>query len=151
MEVEFRDGTTLCLREQIIREANKRIESLGFLRESGGILLGRQFLQEEAYELDKMTYPGKRDIRRRFWFIRSKESANSIIRKTWLDSGGEQNYIGEWHTHNEAVPRPSSEDRRLLKSVVLDASCPLDRVFMIIVGNAGKVFIGMAYADGSGE
>ena len=61
------------------------------------------------------------------------------------------NYVGEWHTHDEPLPRPSQADRKLIEQIVNDRSLRFDKVFMLIVGNGGAAFVGMASPDSGGS
>lgn len=74
------------------------------------------------------------DKRSRFGFIRSKHEHQSIITDTWKDSGGIENYMGEWHTHAEDIPLSSKIGLGLIKEIRLAGSCLFNKVFMIIVG-----------------
>lgn len=57
-----------------------------------------------------------------------------MLQKIWEQSKGTCNYIGEWHTHPEPIPYPSSHDfsqwRKIMKKTVLDYSS----IIFIIVG-----------------
>lgn len=151
MIVSFSDGTSLRIPSQIVRAINERLARDGFNLESGGVLLGTRDANLPKYEVADLTFLGKLDRRGHFRFLRSKRSANKAIRRSWAQSGGRVNYVGEWHTHDEPVPRPSATDRRLMKSIVRDQSCRYDRVFMLIVGNDGMAFVGMTHSDSEGK
>ena len=69
--------------------------------------------------------------------------ANKLINSAWRKSKGTVNYLGEWHTHNESKPVPSKTDKSLMLQVVEDSSCPFTRAFMLIIGNAGEVYVGV--------
>jgi integrative and conjugative element protein (TIGR02256 family) len=79
-------------------------------REAGGILLG--FYRGPHVQIMHCTSPRAGD--RRFWnlFDRSDPGHQSEAIRRWRDSGRTMTYVGEWHTHPEAVPTPSLVDRR---------------------------------------
>ena len=76
-------------------------------------------------------------------FVRSSKHAQKTINKLWSESGGIVNYLGEWHTHNEKVPIPSLIDKALLKQIYIEQSNPFNYYFMFILGNDGKLFVGV--------
>ncbi|MEG7359517.1 Mov34/MPN/PAD-1 family protein [Pseudomonas citronellolis] len=45
-----------------------------------------------------------------FWDRRSTHRHHSVAKLRWAESNGMIRYIGEWHTHPQAYPRPSSTD-----------------------------------------
>jgi len=102
--------------------------------EAGGVLLGRFILNSEDIVVDDITIPHKKDKRTRHCFIRNKHSHQLEILKRWKESNGTCNYLGEWHTHPEPNPQPSSNDlkdwQRILKQTRFDA----ESLFFVIVG-----------------
>ena len=149
--VEFDDGAILTISETVVNEISKHMAKKGFRLESGGILLGCQVDGELLFDLTAASMPSKFDVSRRYSFLRKMRPANKLIAATWDKTGGVVNYIGEWHTHDESLPIPSATDRKLMRQVVEDGSCLLDRAFMVIVGNAGQAFVGAVNPhDGNG-
>ena len=63
-----------------------------------------------------------------------KVNHQRIVTKKWIKSKGTCNYLGEWHTHPEAVPTPSfidvSEWKRQLRASKFDD----DYLYFIIAG-----------------
>ena len=151
MDIRFSDGTILSIPPGIVRSVSGYLDDTGFSRESGGILLGMRDEAKPSFVLVSTTFPGMLDRRRPFHFVRSKVAANRAIRRAWSQSGGKVNYIGEWHTHNEPAPTPSSTDGKLVRAVIRDGSCPFDRVFMLIIGNDGEAFLNMASTEAGGS
>jgi len=102
--------------------------------ENGGILLGRFILESDDIIVDRITTTMKRDRSSRFRFLRSIFGHQQIADADWQKSGGTTNYLGEWHTHPEPYPLPSSVDlnnwRKLLKKSKYDS----DYLFFVIVG-----------------
>lgn len=102
--------------------------------EAGGVLLGRHLLGVPHIVVDEVTTPTKGDAQSRTAFHRSQRPHQQVIDARWATSGGTCQYLGEWHTHPEAVPRASSVDmadwRRRLREDVFDAATLL----FVIVG-----------------
>jgi integrative and conjugative element protein (TIGR02256 family) len=103
-------------------------------KEAGGILLGRYIIDCQDVVVDEATAPTRSDRRTRFTFHRDAISHQRIIDERWHASRGRFHYLGEWHTHPETSPTPSSVDladwRRRLRTDRFDANSLL----FIIVG-----------------
>jgi len=112
--------------------------------ESGGILLGKKDIDDDTYYITNITTPTIFDKARMFSFVRSFKIAQVHINRFWKKSNGIVNYLGEWHTHNEKIPTPSSTDRRLLRQIYNDESNCFQYYFMLILGNEGEAFVGVA-------
>lgn len=78
--------------------------------ESGGVLIGRKLKDSPDWVIDKVSTPQDSDMRKRFWFFRSKNPHQKAIDTAWKESGGTLGYLGEWHTHPEPHPSPSHID-----------------------------------------
>ncbi|WP_176527971.1 Mov34/MPN/PAD-1 family protein [Bacillus sp. AFS077874] len=100
--------------------------------ESGGILLGKVY--KDVIVVDKISAPSKEDKSGRFHFERNVEKAQEIIKNEWKDSNGERIYLGEWHTHPENMPSPSSDDKKLIKNMLKDSIMEIDFLLMLIIG-----------------
>lgn len=78
--------------------------------EAGGVLVGRHLLNDRDIVVDGVTVPQIGDRRKRFSFFRSPQKHQAALDLAWQVSEGTQTYLGEWHTHPEAVPKPSPTD-----------------------------------------
>jgi len=91
-------------------------------RESGGVMMGRFIKDCKDLVIDKVTQPMDGDRQSRYGFKRLSPLHQEILDKEWMASKGTCNYLGEWHTHPEDDPTPSSVDindwkRKLRKDV----------------------------------
>ncbi|MEZ0186066.1 MAG: Mov34/MPN/PAD-1 family protein [Candidatus Reddybacter sp.] len=86
----------------------------GQKQEAGGVLLGSY--RGDHIDVIDATLPGLNDYRSRTGFVRRDQSHQNIAEKHWIQSGGAITYIGEWHTHPEALPIPSVIDVREWKN-----------------------------------
>lgn len=79
-------------------------------KEAGGILIGSY--RGPHVEVLHCTTPLHAD--RRFWnlFDRKDLGHRDEALRHWHDSGRTITLVGEWHTHPESKPLPSSLDRR---------------------------------------
>ena len=68
------------------------------------------------------------------FFWRDKEPAHHTVDAVWKASRQSQNYLGEWHTHPENDPTPSSTDIKIWKKIVRQAIYEWEGLFFVIVG-----------------
>ena len=134
MRFEINTESTLEIKKNILNIFNRHIQKKYNQTESGGILLGRLINCSKDVIVDFASEPSKKDTRRRFFFFRKKEPAQSIVNKRWSDSEGTQIYLGEWHTHPECDPIPSSHDLENWRKIYREAKYEQDFLLFIIVG-----------------
>ncbi|MRX71957.1 hypothetical protein GJU40_07195 [Bacillus lacus] len=103
-------------------------------KEAGGVLLGRYIQSSRDIVVDLVTHPMKHDIRKRYFFKKCREDHQNIVQTLWEESDGTCNYLGEWHSHPETFPSPSSHDIKEWKKVIEHTICDSDKLFFIIVG-----------------
>lgn len=78
-------------------------------REAGGLLLGS--VHGPHLLIEQATVPTARDKRFRYLFERMAFGHEALALSRWTATQGIVRYLGEWHTHAEDHPRPSSLDR----------------------------------------
>lgn len=100
--------------------------------EAGGVLLGRHLHDESAIIVDAITTPLPSDRRSRTRFYRSQQHQVAID-QAWRNSHRTCTYLGEWHTHPEAIPTPSPIDHADWQRR-LQADQFTEPLFFIIVG-----------------
>jgi len=100
----------------------------GSATEAGGILLG--YRRGQHLEVLEATVPQAKDIRKRARFYRSDTGHQTIATDRWRQSDGYIHYLGEWHTHPESEPTPSSFDRR--EWIKLSRRQPHPLLFIIV-------------------
>jgi len=76
--------------------------------EAGGILIG--YRREPHLHVVDATTPGPRDRRSRHEFQRLDPSHQQTAHARWARSRHTLGYVGEWHTHPQLHPAPSSLD-----------------------------------------
>ncbi|MGJ7515153.1 Mov34/MPN/PAD-1 family protein [Pseudomonas baetica] len=96
------------LHQQPLEVFGRYIQEGGGSKEAGGILLGH--VRGEHLEIIEATEPSLLDRRFRFLFERMPYFHNRLAMKRWKESKGLVRYIGEWHTHPQEHPTPSSID-----------------------------------------
>ncbi|UGS88497.1 Mov34/MPN/PAD-1 family protein (plasmid) [Ralstonia wenshanensis] len=95
--------------------------------ESGGILLG--YRRGMHLHVSTMTTPQPGDTQHRYGFQRQAQQHQKIALEQWKAEHETMDYIGEWHTHPETNPTPSSIDTREWRKICHARSEPM--VFLI--------------------
>lgn len=85
----------------------------------------------------KLSVPTTLDKASRTNFERSKLSAQIILEYEFHNSNGQLTYLGEWHTHPESFPTPSSTDLNMLKDQFKNNKISTDFLILIIKGTKG--------------
>lgn len=105
--------------------------------EACGLLLGRSY--NNAFEITSFTPPQLTDKRSRFNYVRSTHGHMELAIETWERSNGLIGYLGEWHSHPERIPIPSSKDLAEAKRITEQNNFPV--VGLIVGYEYGCVFI----------
>ncbi|MFD5853289.1 Mov34/MPN/PAD-1 family protein [Cytobacillus pseudoceanisediminis] len=134
------NGKTLFIRPECIDKMQKYRQVKRNDTEAGGILIGRILIENGHYIIDEVSEPMTTDKRRRTYFKRNMEGHQEFFNSIWDREVGSCFYLGEWHTHPENNPTPSSIDWKnwnRLKRIGFESEC----LFFIIVGiNEMKVW-----------
>lgn len=105
--------------------------------EAGGVLLGRLLVAGPHAVVDEVTTPLTGDRRSRFAFWRSRRPHQEVVTRRWFESAGTCLYLGEWHTHPEAMPHPSTTDERDWRRRLTRDTFDVETLFFVIVGTVG--------------
>ncbi|WP_083007576.1 CBASS system CD-NTase/cGAS isopeptidase Cap3 [Halomonas sp. GT] len=76
--------------------------------EAAGVLIGER--RGSHLVVHQVSEPGKGDIRRRCFVDRRGPHHQAAVEDAFSRSSGRLQYLGEWHTHPEDIPSPSSTD-----------------------------------------
>ncbi len=112
--------------------------------ESGGILLG-SVSKNNYIKITKMSLPNSFDKASRFSFERNKQIAQIIVDFEFYNSNGKTIYLGEWHTHPEKNPIPSTIDRKMIKQQFKENTINESFLILIIQG-LDSLYVGL-YED----
>jgi integrative and conjugative element protein (TIGR02256 family) len=118
----------LLIEEEVLKDLEPYRQSDPHSCEGAGILLG--YRRNDHIHVVQATLPGANDVRRRFSFWRRDSSHQRIAIREWRASGKAKGYVGEWHTHPEATPAPSSIDLSEWRVLCHKSKEPL--IFLII-------------------
>lgn len=97
--------------------------------EAGGVLLG--FRRGNHLQVTHATPPGLDDKRSRTSFCRAAAGHQAAARNHWQIHDEAGDYVGEWHTHPEDVPTPSTIDLREW-SIVMERNPGKPMIFLIV-------------------
>ncbi|MFN2444840.1 MAG: Mov34/MPN/PAD-1 family protein [Vicinamibacterales bacterium] len=125
-QIRFSQATILRIKAHVQRHDRSP--------EAGRILIGRLLTEDDGVIVDEVTVPGPQDRRSRFRFFRAERPAQKTVDEAWTRSGGEINYLGEWHTHPEDDCKPSQHDRTDWRRLVATQRYEQDALFFVIAG-----------------
>lgn len=125
--------TLVSLNEQVLSVFHSHIQQNDG-SEAGGILLGT--VHGSNLALVEATVPTFWDKRFRYLFERMPFGHRRIAEARWRNSGGTVRYLGEWHTHPEDYPTPSSLDRREWAALAMKRQDGRP-VLAVVVGRCG--------------
>lgn len=101
-------GPCLVIQDAVLEVFVEHAQTNIITPESGGILLG--YVRDPHLEVLEATQPTRWDKMSRCFFDRSAQGHRDLAQRRWAESGGLIRYLGEWHTHPEDYPSPSSVD-----------------------------------------
>ena len=134
------DGLILNLNEEKIKICRnvmcilyKYVQKSFFSKESGGILIGKENKSNKNIIINHITIPLPKDKRRRNSFLRKDKGHIELFEKLYIKSDETLRYIGEWHTHPEAIPNFSSIDLENWKKISKESNND-NNYYHIIVG-----------------
>lgn len=97
--------------------------------EAGGQLFAK--LGPGIISVALATGPRPTDFRTPFSYVPDRQAEQREITNLRLEGW---HYVGDWHTHPQAVPLPSGRDIRTARSTVQKSRLVLAGVVMVIVG-----------------
>lgn len=111
--------------------------------ESGGILLG--YRRGPHLHVAEATAPSDSDKASRTRFFRSAAPHQQAAVARWRQSGGTMDYLGEWHTHPEHSPSPSTMDTGGWWRICNKRKTPM---LFVIAGTQDRLWIGLGTPTG---
>ena len=118
----------------------RRYAQLDSTPETGGVLAG--FLrQDDVWVLSHPMRPSPRNRANRFWLKRHRGDAQKFVEEVYSETGGLVNYLGEWHTHPEPTPSPSSDDRKMFRDLLRTSRLEIEFLIGVIVGTSGALCV----------
>jgi integrative and conjugative element protein (TIGR02256 family) len=99
--------------------------------EAGGQLFAR--IDGMKWSVERATGPSRTDFRTRFGFKPDRKREQEEIDNLFLSG---LHYVGDWHTHPEAEPKPSIRDIVSLTEMVKKSRYDTPGFLLAIVGTA---------------
>jgi integrative and conjugative element protein (TIGR02256 family) len=121
----------LLIETEVLKELDPYRQTHPHSSESAGVLLG--YRRGDHIHIVQATLPAPDDVRSRFSFWRRDRSHQQVATREWRRSGRIKDYVGDWHTHPEATPAPSSIDVSEWHSLCRKRKQPL---IFVILGTA---------------
>ncbi|MDP1738050.1 MAG: Mov34/MPN/PAD-1 family protein [Caulobacter sp.] len=112
-----------------------RIREMGqafYPLETGGILLGWRDNKDRIASV--VIGPGPQALHGRHMFLPDHKWQVARIRELFKESGGDLDYLGDWHTHPGGTAEMSQQDHRTLARL----SRRVDGVVMVIAAGHGN-------------
>ncbi|WP_337165322.1 Mov34/MPN/PAD-1 family protein [Vibrio fluvialis] len=129
-ELIFEDsnGNLVVVMNNVVKSLFSHRQLHRFSKESAGVLIGER--RGSHIVICDLSEPGPGDVRSRFRVNRKGPHHQDKVDAEFVQSGGTRQYIGEWHSHPEDSPSPSSIDKYSWKRSI-DSSSPM---LVLIVG-----------------
>jgi len=143
-EYELPNKEKLVLQDEAVEYFSQR-KQRKFQFERGGILFAE--FDEGRTMISLAAGPYKNDVKLPFQYRANKENAQKDIERKFEEG---LHYAGEWHTHPQKIPIPSSQDIDAIKCCYNKSEHKLDYFVLIIVGQSSfpkGLWVGVA--DGS--
>jgi integrative and conjugative element protein (TIGR02256 family) len=122
---------SVSVESQVLATFDAHRQRRFYQREAGGQLFARVW--DDKWEIVSATGPRSRDRRGRFSFWPHRASEQEEIFE-YHALGFD--YVGDWHTHPEDKPNPSSDDRTSISEVVRRSTHHLPGFLLMIVGRS---------------
>lgn len=120
---------TLVIRGAVLVHFDRHRQRTRADTEAGGQIFATY--EPETITICRATGPYATDDRRRCLFTPDRSREDRDLRR-WFRK--KQHFLGNWHTHPEAIPRPSRVDVRNTRQRFRESDHPLLAFTMIIVG-----------------
>jgi integrative and conjugative element protein (TIGR02256 family) len=112
--------------------------------EGGGLLFAE--FEFPIIRISAVTTPHRTDRRWRMLFLPNRILQRRMIKDLFKKG---YHFVGEWHTHPEPNPTPSSLDLTSMRDAFLKSNHELNCFIMVIVGNrADKLILWVSTHDG---
>jgi integrative and conjugative element protein (TIGR02256 family) len=142
MNTRYDMGDGLYLEfSEAVAETFQRYRQRHSANEAGGILMGRVYPGSHVV-VEVATTPGHLDYAGPYFFNRSRRAAQEIVNRAWRESGGAQNYLGEWHSHPVPRPTPSGRDRQMIRNMIRESILGVNFLILVVVG-VGENWVGL--------
>lgn len=135
----YQDKLTVIISPIVEQFFSNIKSSFSYSVETGGIIIG-MLSSGPTITITDVTMAQSRDVHHKFRFFRSADGHQSLMDQLWEESGYRKMYLGEWHTHPEAIPSPSRVDICGWKSIAKKTQNTPWTLFIILGQQAFKIW-----------
>ena len=128
---------TVVIAPEVYRNL-QQYRQTGRRHETGGALAGYK-TGEDTWVICSLMHPSPKNKSGHTWLERDLAAAQEFASRVNRQSEGQLTYIGEWHTHPEKIPRPSSADTGMLSDILSGSKPPPLFLFGLILGTHGAI------------
>ncbi|EPF90584.1 hypothetical protein GCM10025882_35640 [Acinetobacter gyllenbergii] len=115
---------------EVLEHLEKYKQKSCFSREAGGQLFG-SYNGHNTTKIIGITGPRPQDWRTRFGYVPNAKAEQAEIKENYKLG---LHFLGDWHTHPQDIPFPSSTDENSMKKLVKESIHDFVGFLMIIVG-----------------
>jgi len=124
-------GTIVSLSPEVVKHFAEHRQQGKIKTEIGGQLFA-EFVKNEV-RVVRTTGPNATDKRGWAWFKPDQRKQNAEIKQLFADG---LHFVGDWHTHPEREPNPSSWDLESMEDCFKKSRHQLKAFLMVIIGQA---------------
>jgi integrative and conjugative element protein (TIGR02256 family) len=103
--------------------------------ETGGMLLGYRGDNGDDIVITEVTGPGPKSRHRRYAFTPDGRWQQRQLDRIYAESGRVTGFLGDWHSHPDARPRPSGRDLKTARKVSRRKSSRASHPTTLIIGS----------------
>jgi integrative and conjugative element protein (TIGR02256 family) len=123
---------TLELSEAVIAHLEKHKQRRWLAKEAGGQLFS-PLIKPLTLDIVDITGPRPTDKRSVYGYRPDRAAERAEIDERYLHG---LHFVGDWHTHKQEIPEPSSTDLQNIRDTVRDSHHDLAGFVLIVVGMA---------------
>mgnify|MGYP000845146176 CR=1 FL=1 len=135
------NGKKIKLCQNVIDTMLKYIQKEITSKEAGGILVGKENKSNKNIIVNHITVPMLEDKRKYNKFIRKDKRHVEVFKNLYRRSKKTLRYIGEWHTHPEAIPNFSEIDLNNWKKISKESDSNNNYYHIIVGYDAIKIWV----------
>ncbi len=117
MIISTTKGRKIKINNEILEHIYKYRQVAESDLEAGGIVIGREIIENNNLIIEYITEPYSNDRRDKFRFKRIDKRHVEYFESVYERFNGIHVYVGEWHTHPEDIPNYSSIDLNNWKKI----------------------------------
>lgn len=125
----------------------ERHRQTGWKTEAFGVLMGAYDPQNNILFITECTEPMHEDESHTYNFKMLDKGHSVAVKELFYETDGYQNYVGTWHTHPEASPRPSDMDKKDWRRAIAN-NPPIPQFLFVIVGTKEIAFFPKKHTKG---